>query len=40
MKNPFQYGGIVSGRYFADRTEEIKKLTREMENNNRDFLVS
>lgn len=40
MKNPFQYGGIVSGPYFVDRTEEIKELVREMENNNRVFLVS
>jgi len=40
MRNPFQYGGIVSGPYFADRTEEIKELTREMENINRVFLVS
>lgn len=40
MNNPFQYGGIVSGPYFADRTEEIKELTREMENNSRVFLVS
>ncbi len=40
MKNPFQYGGIVSGPYFADRSEEMKELTREMENNNRVFLVS
>jgi hypothetical protein len=29
MKNPFQYGGIVSGPYFADRSAEIKELTRE-----------
>ena len=40
MKNPFQYGGIVSGPYFADRSDEIKELAREMENNNRVFLVS
>lgn len=40
MKNPFQYGGIVSGPYFVDRAEEIKELVREMENNNRVFLVS
>ena len=40
MKNPFQYGGIVTGPYFADRSEEIKELSREMENNNRIFLVS
>lgn len=40
MKNPFQYGGIVSGPYFADRTEEINELIREMENNNCVFLIS
>ena len=40
MKNPFRYGGIVSGPYFADRSEEIRELSREMENNNRVFLVS
>ncbi|BBO70931.1 ATPase [Desulfosarcina alkanivorans] len=40
MKNPFQYGGIVSGPYFADRSQELNTLLREMENNNRVFLVS
>jgi hypothetical protein len=40
MKNPFQYGGVVSGPYFADRTEEMNELTREMENTSRVFLVS
>ena len=40
MQNPFKYGGIVSGPYFADRTEEIKELQREMENYSRVFLVS
>ena len=40
MKNPFKYGGIVTGPYFADRSAEIKELTREMDNNNRVFLVS
>ena len=40
MQNPFKYGGIVSGPYFADRTEEIKELKREMGNNSRVFLVS
>jgi uncharacterized protein len=40
VKNPFQYGGIVRGPYFADRSDEIKELTRDMENNNRVFLVS
>jgi hypothetical protein len=29
MQNPFKYGGIVSGSYFADRAEEIKELQRE-----------
>ena len=40
MENPFQYGGIVTGTYFADRTVEIRDLKREMENINRVFLVS
>ncbi len=40
MQNPFKYGGIVSGPYFADRAEEIKELRREMESNARVFLVS
>lgn len=40
MQNPFKYGGLVSGPYFANRTEEIKELQREMENNARVFLVS
>jgi hypothetical protein len=40
MQNPFKYGGIVSGSYFADRAEEIKELQREMESNARVFLVS
>lgn len=40
MKNPFQYGGIVSGPFFADRSDEIRELGREMGNNSRVFLVS
>jgi AAA+ ATPase superfamily predicted ATPase len=40
MENPFKYGGVVTGPYFADRTDEIKELEREMENTNRVFLVS
>jgi hypothetical protein len=32
MRNPFKYGGIVTGPYFADRAEEIKALRREIEN--------
>ncbi|MBW1943388.1 MAG: ATP-binding protein, partial [Deltaproteobacteria bacterium] len=40
MENPFRYGGIVTGTYFADRTVEIRDLKREMENINRVFLIS
>lgn len=40
MENPFKYGGIVRGAYFADRRSEIKELKREMDNLNRVFLVS
>lgn len=40
MKNPFRYGGIVTGPYFADRTDEIQELQREIENTNRVFLIS
>lgn len=40
MENPFKYGGVVRGPYFADRRNEIKELKREMLNLNRVFLVS
>ena len=30
MENPFKYGGIVRGPYFADRTEELANLVQEM----------
>jgi len=40
MENPFKYGGVVRGSYFADRKDEIKELRREMLNQNRVFLVS
>ena len=40
MENPFKYGGVVRGRYFADRRGEIKELKREMINLNQVFLVS
>ncbi|MBW2432503.1 MAG: hypothetical protein JRF36_02800 [Deltaproteobacteria bacterium] len=40
MENPFKYGGVVRGPYFADRTSEIKELKREMLSLNRVFLVS
>ena len=40
MENPFKYGGVVRGPYFADREKEINELKREMVNLNRVFLVS
>ena len=40
MENPFRYGGIVLGPYFADRQKELKELKKEVENLNRVFLVS
>ena len=40
MENPFKYGGVVRGPYFADREKEMNELKREMVNLNRVFLVS
>ena len=40
MENPFRYGGVVRGPYFADREKEMNELKREMINLNRVFLVS
>jgi hypothetical protein len=40
MENPFKYGGVVEGDFFADRVEELDELTREMRALNRVFLVS
>jgi hypothetical protein len=40
MENPFKFGGIVRGRYFADRVQELDELGREMRNRGRVFLVS
>ena len=40
MENPFKYGGIVSGPYFADRKQKLDELSREMVNTNRVFLDS
>ena len=39
MENPFKYGGIVQGPYFADRERELAELVREMTNLNRVFLL-
>lgn len=40
MENPFKYGSIVRGPYFADRSEELTELQREMINATRVFLVA
>jgi hypothetical protein len=40
VENPFKYGGIVRGPYFADRRNEMNELKREMVNLNQVFLVS
>jgi hypothetical protein len=40
LENPFKYGGVVRGPYFADRRNEMNELKREMVNLNHVFLVS
>jgi len=40
IENPFKYGGVVRGRFFADRREELAELSREMFNLNKVFLIS
>ena len=40
MENPFKYGGIVRGEYFADREDEIRQLEREAVSSGRVFLIS
>jgi len=40
MENPFKYGGIVRGPYFADRKRELAELVGEMKNVGRVFLTS
>lgn len=40
MENPFRYGGIVLGPYFADRQAETAELEKEIRNISRVFLVS
>jgi hypothetical protein len=40
VENPFKYGGVVRGPYFADRQSELSELAGEMKNLNRVFLVS
>ncbi len=33
MKNPFEYGGVVSGDAFCNREKEVTDLLRAIENN-------
>jgi uncharacterized protein len=40
MKNPFEYGGVVSGNAFCDREKEVADLLRAIENNEKLFVVS
>lgn len=40
MKNPFNFGGIVTDKNFADRKDEIKELTRDLKDCERIFLIS
>ncbi|MGE5818242.1 MAG: ATP-binding protein, partial [Deltaproteobacteria bacterium] len=40
MKNPFEYGGVVSGDAFCNREKEISDLLRVVENNEKVFLFS
>jgi hypothetical protein len=40
LENPFRYGGIVLGPYFADRQNEMDELKKEIGNISRVFLVS
>jgi hypothetical protein len=40
VENPFKYGGVVRGPFFADRREELAELAREMSNLNKVFLIS
>ncbi len=40
MKNPFQYGGVVSGESFCNRTQEVADLRRAVENAEKLFVYS
>ena len=40
MKNPFEYGGVVSGDAFCNRQKELADLLRAMENGETLFLFS
>jgi hypothetical protein len=40
MRNPFEYGGVVSGEAFCNRQQEIADLVRAMENAQKLFVFS
>jgi AAA+ ATPase superfamily predicted ATPase len=40
MRNPFQYGGVVSGESFCNRTKEAADLRRSVENGEKLFVYS
>ena len=40
MRNPFEYGGVVSGKAFCNREKELADLLRAMENAEKLFLFS
>ena len=40
MKNPFEYGGVVSGDAFCNRENEVADLLRAIENNEKLFVFS
>ncbi len=40
MRNPFQYGGVVSGESFCNRTKEVADLRRSVENAEKLFVYS
>lgn len=40
MRNPFEYGGVVSGDAFCNRQQETKDLVRAMENGDKLFVLS
>ncbi len=40
MRNPFQYGGVVSGEAFCNRKKELEDLLKSMENGEKLFVYS
>lgn len=40
MKNPFEYGGVVSGSAFCNRQKEVADLLRAIENHEKLFVFS